>query len=253
MLSRRIIPCLDVRDGRVVKGVRFQGLRDSGDPAELAARYEHEGADEVTVLDISATPEGRGSAVETVSRVRAVLSIPLMVGGGVRCVEDAAALLNVGADKVGINTAAVRTPELLTVCAERFGAQCIVLAIDAARVGEGAPEWRVVVRSGVERTALDVVEWARRGAALGAGEILLTSWDRDGTRVGYDLELIRAVAPSVCVPVIASGGAAGPSHFFEAFVAGADAVLAAGIFHDSTCSIGAVKTYLAGRGVEVRA
>lgn len=253
MLSRRIIPCLDVRDGRVVKGVRFQGLRDSGDPAELAARYESEGADELTLLDISATPEGRGSALDTIARVRKVLSIPLAVGGGVRSVDDAAALLNVGADKVGINTAAVRSPELLTVCAERFGAQCIVLTIDAMRSNSAVSEWRVVVRSGAERTSIDAIEWARRGAALGAGEILLTSWDRDGTRSGYDLDLIRAVAKTVCVPVIASGGAAGPSHLFEAFEAGADAALAAGIFHDGTYTVKAVKAYLAQRGVEVRA
>jgi imidazole glycerol-phosphate synthase subunit HisF len=253
MLSRRIIPCLDVRDGRVVKGVRFQGLRDSGDPAELAARYESDGADEITLLDISATPEGRRSALETVARVRAVLSIPLTVGGGVRSVNDAAALLDAGADKIGINTAAVRNPTLLTECAERFGVQCIVLAIDAARTDSPSPAWRVVVRSGTDATMIDAVEWARTGAALGAGEILLTSWDRDGTRSGYDLDLIRAVASAVSVPVIASGGAAEPVHLLQALHAGADAALAAGIFHDGVFSVGGVKQFLAARGVEVRA
>lgn len=252
MLSKRIIPCLDVRDGRVVKGVRFQGLRDSGDPADLAARYESEGADEITLLDISATPSGRASAVQTVARVREVLSIPLTVGGGVRSAEDAAALLSTGADKIGINTAAVRDPDLIRACADRFGAQCVVLAIDAARVVSSA-RWRVVVRSGTTSTDLDAVEWARQAAALGAGEILLTSWDRDGTRAGYDIELLHAVSSAVGVPVIASGGAAGPADLLSAFRAGADAALAAGIFHDGLFTVATVKNYLARRGVEIRA
>jgi len=252
MLMRRIIPCLDVRDGRVVKGVRFQGLRDAGDPAELAARYEAEGADEITLLDISATPEARETAAATVAKVRRALSIPLTVGGGVRSAEDAARLLGAGADKVGINTAAVLRPDLIRECADRFGSQCIVVAVDAAGVpGEGA-RWQVVTRSGAQRTPLDAVEWAGRAASLGTGEVLLTSWDRDGTRSGYDLELTRAIAAAVGVPVIASGGAAGPEHLLGAFRAGADAVLAASIFHDGEFTVRAVKQFLLERGVEVR-
>ena len=252
MLSSRIIPCLDIRDGRVVKGIRFQDLHDSGDPAELAARYEAQGADELTLLDVSATPEARAACATTIARVREALSIPLTVGGGVRTIEDAERLLSAGADKVGINTAAVADPALITACADRFGSQCVVVAIDAARAGTDPPRWRVRVRSGSDGTPLDAVEWAARAAALGAGEILLTSWDRDGSRSGYDLPLTRAVASAVTVPVIASGGAAGPAHLLEALNAGADAVLAAGIFHDGTCTIADIKTFLAARGVEVR-
>jgi imidazole glycerol-phosphate synthase subunit HisF len=252
MLTRRIIPCLDVRDGRVVKGVRFQGLRDAGDPAELASRYEAEGADEITLLDVSATPEGRATATDTVSRVRRVLSIPLTVGGGVRREEDAARLLDSGADKVGVNTAAVERPELIRECAARFGAQCIVVAIDAVRVDPRPLSWNVVVRSGSDRTPVDAVGWARLAADLGAGEILLTSWDRDGTRAGYDLELIRAVSCAVRVPVIASGGAARPEHLLEALRAGAEAALAASIFHDREFTVGGVKAFLSSNGVEVR-
>ncbi|HEX2839113.1 MAG TPA: imidazole glycerol phosphate synthase subunit HisF [Phycisphaerales bacterium] len=252
MLTRRIIPCLDVRDGRVVKGVRFQGLRDAGDPTELAAKYEAEGADEVTLLDISATPQERATATDTVASVRRVLGIPLTVGGGVRRADDAARLLDAGADKVGLNTAAVLRPELLSECAERFGSQCIVVAIDAAR-GFGDPHrWEVRVRSGAERTPVDAVAWAARAEAMGAGEVLLTSWDRDGTRSGYDLSLTRAVASAVRIPVIASGGAAKPEDILAAFEAGADAVLAASIFHTGEFTVADVKGFLSGNGVEVR-
>lgn len=250
-LARRVIPCLDVRDGRVVKGVMFQNLRDAGDPAELAARYEDEGADELTLLDVSATTDGRAAAATTVQRVRAAISIPLSVGGGVRSVDDAARLLDAGADKVGINTAAVERPELIAECADRFGRQCVVVAIDASRTSQG--EWTVRTRSGASVTPLNAVAWARRAASLGAGEVLLTSWDRDGTRSGYDLELTRAVASAVTIPVIASGGAAGPEHLLEAIHAGADAVLAASIFHDAQHSVRSVKEFLKSQGVEVRA
>lgn len=253
MLSSRIIPCLDIRDGRVVKGVRFQNLRDAGDPAELAARYEAEGADEITLLDISATPEGRATAAQTVARVRRVLSIPLTVGGGVRAVADAARLMDSGADKIGVNTAAVARPDLITECANLFGAQCIVIAIDAAESAENLGRWVVRVRSGMGTTTIDAVAWACRAAELGAGEVLLTSWDRDGTRSGYDLALTRAVSGAVSIPVIASGGAAGPEDLLQALTAGADAVLAASIFHDGEHSIASIKRYLAARGVEIRA
>lgn len=253
MLSSRIIPCLDIRDGRVVKGVRFQNLRDAGDPAELAARYEAEGADEITLLDVSATPEGRATAAQTVARVRRVLSIPLTVGGGVRAVADATRLLDSGADKIGVNTAAVARPDLITECANLFGAQCIVIAIDAAESAETLGRWVVRVRSGMGTTTIDAVDWACRAAELGAGEVLLTSWDRDGTRSGYDLSLTRAVSGAVSIPVIASGGAAGPEDLFQALAAGADAVLAASIFHDGEHSIATIKHYLAARGVEIRA
>jgi imidazole glycerol-phosphate synthase subunit HisF len=249
MLTARIIPCLDVSHGRVVKGIRFQGLRDTGDPAERAALYERQGADEIVILDVSATPEGRGNQVETVQRVRARLGIPLTVGGGVRVLDDAGALLEAGADKVSINTAAVRHPALLTEIALRFGRQCTVLAIDAARQGGG---FEVLVNGGREGTGIDAIRWAHEGTSRGAGEILLTSWDRDGTRAGYDLELTRRVADAVRVPVIASGGAATPEHLKEAFDAGADAVLAASIFHDDEVTIGEVKRALAALGVHVR-
>lgn len=248
-LTRRVIPCLDVRDGRVVKGVRFQGLRDAGDPAEQAARYAEQGADELVVLDVSATPEGRANAAETVRAVRERIRIPLTVGGGVRRVEDAARLLDAGADKVGVNTAAVERPALLGELAERFGRQCVVLALDAARAGEG---WEVVTRSGKERTGRDAVDWAREATALGAGEILLTSWDRDGTRSGYDTALIGAISRAVEVPVIASGGANTAQHLVEALAAGADAVLAASIFHDGDTTVFALKAQLAAAGVEIR-
>jgi imidazoleglycerol phosphate synthase cyclase subunit len=249
MLARRIIPCLDVSHGRVVKGIRFQGLRDAGDPAERALLYEEQGADEIVILDVSATPEGRGNQVETVRRVRARLGIPLTVGGGVRTADDARALLEAGADKVSVNSAAVQRPELLGEIAARFGRQCTVLAIDAAR-RDGRLE--VLVKGGREGTGIDAVAWARDGTARGAGEILLTSWDRDGTRAGYDLDLTRAIAGAVRVPVIASGGAAGPEHLKEAFDAGADAVLAASIFHDGELTVADVKRALANLGVPIR-
>jgi cyclase len=249
MLTKRIIPCLDVADGRVVKGVRFQGLRDAGDPAERAALYEAQGADEIVILDVAATPEGRGHQHETVRRVRAVLSIPLTIGGGVRTAEDAAALLEAGADKVSVNTAAVDRPELLAEISQRFGAQCCVLAIDARQNGE---TFEVLVKGGREDTGRDALAWAEQAQALGVGEILLTSWDRDGTRSGYDLALTGAVAARLHVPVIASGGANSAEHIREAFEAGADAVLAASIFHDGDTTVGDVKTYLADKDVVVR-
>lgn len=251
MLTRRIIPCLDVRDGRVVKGVKFQSLRDMGDPAELAARYEREGADEIVMLDVSATNEGRATAVRTVERIRTALSIPLTVGGGVRTLEDASRLLDAGADRVSVNTAAVLRPALLTELAERFGVQCIVIAIDAAR-DTAAKSWFVSIRSGSEDVRLDAVEWAKQAASIGAGEVLLTSRDRDGTRSGYDCALLSAVSSAVDIPVVASGGASGPEHLLEGLRAGADAVLAASIFHEAQYSIADVKNYLAQRGVEVR-
>ena len=251
MLSVRVIPCLDTRDGRVVKGVRFQNLRDAGSPAELATLYERQGADEIVLLDVSATPEGRGHALETVGRVRHELSIPLTVGGGVRSTEDARALLEAGADKVGINTAAVERPAVLDELAATFGKQCIVIAVDAAQRGESAG-WEVVVRSGRERTGIDAVGWSREAAERGAGEILLTSWDRDGTHAGYDLDLVRAVAQAVGVPVVASGGAASAADLAAALAAGADAVLAASIFHDGETTVGELKERLRAGGVEVR-
>lgn len=251
MLTHRVIPCLDVRDGRVVKGIRFQGLVDAGDPAQAAARYEAEGADELVVLDVSATPEGRGNAVETVRRVREVLSIPLTVGGGVRRVEDAGALLDAGADKVSVNTAAVRDPGFVDRIAARFGSQCTVVAVDAARRA-GGPGWEVVVHSGKERTGQDAIAWCREVVARGAGEILLTSWDRDGTKSGYDLALLEAASGAVNVPIIASGGAAHPAHLAEALRAGACAVLAASIFHYGEYTVAAVKEALAADGFEVR-
>ncbi len=250
MLTRRVIPCLDVRDGRVVKGVRFQGLRDAGDPALLSAAYEAQGADELILLDVSATTDGRGHQLETVRRVRAKLSIPMTVGGGVRVADDAAALLLAGADKVSVNTAAVLEPTLLRDMARRFGSQCTVLAIDAAQAEPG--KWEVVIRSGRERVGEDAVAWAKEAEALGAGEILLTSWDRDGTRSGYDLALLRAVSEAVNVPVIASGGAHAPQHMAQAIEAGADAVLAASIFHDGDYTVTALKLALRELGVEVR-
>jgi cyclase len=252
MLTRRVIPCLDVKDGRVVKGVRFQGLRDAGDPAERALAYELQGADELVLLDVSATPEGRGNALETVRRVRAVLSIPLTVGGGVKTLDDARALLEAGADKVSVNTAAVVTPALLDALAREFGSQCTVLAIDAARTADGLAA-EVVIRSGRERTGREVVGWAREAVARGVGELLLTSWDRDGTRSGYDLELLSSVATQVPVPVIASGGAAHAGHLAEALEHHASAVLAASIFHDGDLTVADVKAVLRGRGFEVRA
>ena len=248
-LTRRIIPCLDIRAGRVVKGIRFQGLRDTGDPAELAEAYADQGADEICLLDVSATPEGRSAALETVARVRARVAIPLTVGGGVQGVGDAQRLLDAGADKIGVNTAAVSEPALLSHMADRLGSQCVVLAVDAARCGAS---WEVVTRSGRQRTGRDALAWCREGQRRGAGEILLTSWDRDGTRQGYDLALVRSVSASVRVPVIASGGAASAADLAEAFDAGAGAALAASVFHDGDMTVADVKRALSRRGIAVR-
>lgn len=250
MLTRRLIPCLDTRDGRVVKGRQFQNLRDAGSPALLAHAYDASGADELVLLDVTATPEGRTNALHTVRDVRAVLTIPLTVGGGVRSVADAEALLTEGADKVAVNTAALENPALLTELATRFGQQCITLAIDAA--GDGQGSWRVFSRSGTTATTRDAVTWAREAEQLGAGEILLTSIDRDGTREGFDISLVHAVSSQVRLPVIASGGARTAEDLFLAIEAGADAVLAASMFHDGDTTVNAVKDYLASRGVEVR-
>ena len=249
MLTVRIIPCLDVRDGKVVKGVKFQNLRDAGDPAALAAEYERQGADELTMLDVSATPEGRKTAAQTVKSVRRILALPMLVGGGVRVGDDAATLLEAGADKVSANTAAVERPALIDELALRFGSQCTVLAIDAAEF-EGSFE--VVTRSGTHRTGSDAIDWAREGVDRGAGEILLTSWDRDGTRSGYHLELIERVADAVPVPIIASGGADSAQHLAEAVRAGATGLLAASIFHDADLTVGDLKRDLRSLGVEVR-
>ncbi|HEX6944007.1 MAG TPA: imidazole glycerol phosphate synthase subunit HisF [Gemmatimonadaceae bacterium] len=249
-LAVRIVPCLDVLDGRVVKGVHFTNLRDAGDPAEQAARYEAQGADEIVLLDIAASPARRATQVETVRQVRKVLGIPLTVGGGVRSVNDARELLTAGADKVSVNSAAVERPELLGELAGEFGSQCVVLAIDARR---NASSWDVLVMGGRQRiTGLDAVDWATRGACAGAGEILLTSWDRDGTRDGCDLELLTAVSHSVRIPVIASGGIGTRAHVADAIAAGADAVLAASVFHDGDETVSGIKSELWGRGVRVR-
>lgn len=250
MLTRRVIPCLDTLDGRVVKGRQFMQLRDVGSPVSLACRYEQEGADELVLLDIGATPEGRAHAVKMVRAIRQDLGIPLTVGGGVRAVTDAEALLTAGADKIAVNTAAVRSPQLLSELTARFGSQCITLAVDAAADGCGG--WQVFVRSGTTVVPRSVVVWAVEAEALGAGEILLTSIDRDGTREGFDLELIATIASQVSVPVIASGGARAPADLLAALDAGADAVLAASMFHDGDVSIGETKQFLAARGVRVR-
>lgn len=249
MLANRVIPCLDIDDGRVVKGVRFQGLRDAGDPVECASAYEEQGGDEIVLLDVSATPQGRANNLGVVEAVRRVLSIPLTVGGGVREPDDAARFLAAGADKVGVNTAAVDRPELIAEMSTRFGAQCTVVAVDAAAKGGS---WEVVVRSGKVRTGLDAVEWCQKAVVQGAGEILLTSWDRDGTGVGYDLELIRRVATAVNVPVIASGGASGHAHLAAAIEAGASATLVASILHDGVTTVDRLKAGLTNAGIEVR-
>jgi cyclase len=249
----RVIPCLDVANGRVVKGVRFANLRDMGDPATMAAAYESQGADELVMLDVCATIESRRAAVATVQAVRRSVSIPVTVGGGVATVDDAKALLDVGADKVAINSAAVQDPALIARLATRFGRQCVVVAIDAARdASRPGDHWNVVVRSGRERTSLDVVEWAREAASRGAGEVLLTSRDRDGTRDGYDLALLEAVCGGVEIPVIASGGAHSPDHLAAALASGASAVLAASIFHEAEYTVGHIKAALSSRGMEVR-
>jgi len=251
MLCRRVIPCLDVADGRVVKGTRFVDLVDEGDPPELAARYAAEGADELVFLDISAAPEGRSTLLEIVERTARRAFIPLTVGGGVRSVDEMRDVLRAGADKVSLNTAAVAHPELISRCAAQFGRQAVVVAIDARRTREGG--WEVLVRGGRETTDLDAVRWAVRAVELGAGELLVTSIDRDGTQAGFDTELLRAISGRVEVPVIASGGAAGPADFVAAVVdGGADAVLAASIFHRGIHTIDAVKAAMAAAGLPVR-
>ena len=250
MLRKRIIPCLDVKEGRVVKGVRFADLRDQGDPVEAARRYDAEGADEITFLDITASHEARGTLLDVVARTADAVFTPLTVGGGVRSEEDVHALLHAGADKVAINTAAVLDPELLERVAQRWGNQAIVIAIDAKRAGEG---WTVMTHGGRRDSGRDAIAWAREAAQRGAGEVLLTSFDRDGTREGYDLELTRAVSEAVPVPVIASGGAGELEHLAEVLSVGkADAALAASIFHEGQHTIAETKAYLARRGVPVR-
>lgn len=250
MLTRRLIACLDVQDGRVVKGVKFQSLRDAGDPVALAERYEAEGADEIVFLDIAASVENRGATFDLLRRTAERLFIPLTLGGGVGSADDVGAALRSGADKVSVNSAAVRRPALLTEAAERFGAQCVVASIDAAREAGG---WRVYIRGGRTKTALDAVDWARECAARGAGEILLTSIDRDGGRGGYDLGLTRAVAAAVSVPVIASGGAGSAADVCAALLdGGADAALVAGILHDGTVSVTELKSGMLRAGLLVR-
>ena len=250
MLAKRIIPCLDVKDGRTVKGVNFVGLRDAGHPVELAAKYSDEGADELVFLDISATNEGRKTFASLVSEIARTINIPFTVGGGISAVGDIGRLLEAGADKVSINTAAVRTPELIAEAARNFGSQCVVLAIDVKR---GESGWRVFLNGGRVATDLDAVGWIQRGVELGAGEVLLTSMDADGTKDGFDLDLTRKISESVPVPVIASGGAGRIEDFADVFVRGrADAALAASVFHYGEIAIPDLKSFLRMRGVEVR-
>ena len=254
-LAKRIIPCLDVDGGRVVKGVQFVDIRDAGDPVEVAQRYDEQGADEITFLDITASHEDRDTMVHVVEDVAGQVFIPLTVGGGIRKVEDIRAMLNAGADKVAINTAAVHNPEFVKEAAEKFGSQCIVVAIDAKRVSaEGEPDrWEIFTHGGRKPTGIDAVEWARKMVDYGAGEILLTSMDRDGTRIGFDLALTRAISDAVCVPVIASGGVGNLDHLSEGVTEGhADAVLAASIFHFAEYSIEEAKRHMAAAGIEMR-
>lgn len=254
MLARRLIPCLDVKDGRVVKGINFLSLRDAGDPVEQAAAYDAQGADEICYLDISAAPEGRSTLVDVVARTADQVFAPLTVGGGVRSVGDAERLLEAGADKIAINTAAIRDPALVAACAARFGSQAIVVAIDAKRrpAAGAALAWEVFSHGGRTPEGLEVVAWCRRLADLGAGELLVTSMDRDGTGSGYDTALVAAVAGAVPIPVIASGGVGELAHLAAGLEAGADAVLAASIFHFGQHTIGEAKAYLAARGIAVR-
>jgi cyclase len=253
MLAKRIIPCLDVTNGRVVKGVNFVELRDAGDPVEIAARYNEQGADELTFLDITATSDGRDVILHIIEAVASQVFIPLTVGGGVRTVADVRRLLNAGADKVSFNSAAVASPEVIREAAAKYGSQCIVVAIDAKQRAGGAAGWDVYTHGGRRNTGLDAVEWARRVTALGAGEILLTSMDRDGTKSGFDLALTRAVADAVAVPVIASGGVGSLEHLSDGIrIGGADAVLAASIFHYGEFSVREAKALLARDGVAVR-
>ena len=249
--TKRIIPCLDVKDGRVVKGTNFVGLRDAGNPVELAAKYDEEGADELVFLDITASSDKRNTMVQVASDCASQVFIPFTVGGGIRTTEDMRALLKAGADKISLNTAAIKRPELISEGAEKFGRQCIVLAVDARRNGENS--WEVYINGGRTPTGLDCLEWIKKAVDLGAGEILLTSMDADGTKAGYDIPLTRAVSEAVQVPVIASGGAGELSHFYDVLTEGkADAVLAASVFHYGQFSIRQVKEYLKSRGVEVR-
>ncbi len=261
-LAKRIIPCLDVNAGRVVKGVNFLALRDAGDPVEVARRYDGEGADELTFLDITATADERDLILPIIEAVASQVFIPLTVGGGVRTVEDYRRLLNAGADKISVNSSAIANPQLIADAAAKYGSQCVVVAIDAKRVPPGAdassdadvsPRWEVFTHGGRRATGLDAVEWAQKMAALGAGEILLTSMDRDGTKSGFDLQLTRAVSDAVSVPVIASGGVGGLAHLAEGITLGhADAVLAASIFHYGEHSVGEAKRFMAARGIPVR-
>ena len=254
-LAKRIIPCLDVDKGRVVKGVNFVDIRDAGDPVEIARRYNDQGADEITFLDITATHEARDTTVQTVERIAEQVFIPLTVGGGIRTVADIRRMLNAGADKVGINSAAITNPEFVREAADRFGAQCIVVAIDAKRVSADGetPRWEIFTHGGRKATGIDAVEWARRMTGYGAGEILLTSMDRDGTKAGFDLQLVRAVSDAVAVPVIASGGVGSLDHLVDGVIeGGADAVLAASIFHFGQFTVPQAKRYMAERGIEVR-
>lgn len=253
MLAKRIIPCLDVDNGRVVKGVRFLEIKDAGDPVEIARRYDKEGADEITFLDITASAHDRDTMVHVVEQVAGEIFIPLTVGGGIRTLEDIRRMLNAGADKVSINSAAVARPEFVREAAERFGSQCIVVAIDAKRVSDEPKRWEIFTHGGRKSTGLDAIEWARRMVEYGAGEILLTSMDRDGTKSGFDLELTRAISDAVAVPVIASGGVGSLDHLADGVIDGkADAVLAASIFHFAEYTIREAKEHMARRGVEVR-
>ena len=251
MLAKRIIPCLDVRDGRVVKGVNFVNIRDAGDPVELASYYSAQGADEIVFLDITATSDGRNTVADVVERTAAQVFVPLTVGGGIRSLEDFHLLLRAGADKISVNSAAVKDPALISRAAERFGSQCVVLAIDARRRPEG--NYEVVVAGGRTPMGLDAVEWAREGQRRGAGEILLTSMDADGTKAGFDLEMTRAVTRAVSIPVIASGGCGSLEHFAQVFEqTGCDAALAASLFHFGELTVPQVKEYLASRNIPVR-
>ena len=251
MLAKRIIPCLDVRDGRVVKGVNFVNIRDAGDPVELARFYSDQGADEIVFLDITATHEARKTVADVVERTAEQVFVPLTVGGGIRTLDDFRELLRAGADKISVNSAAVARPELITEAAERFGSQCVVLAVDARSRGDGT--WEVVVAGGRKPTGLDLLEWVKKGEALGAGEILLTSMDADGTKAGFDLPMTKAVTEAVGIPVIASGGCGSLSHFAEVFEeTGCDAALAASLFHFGELTVPQVKDYLRTRNIPVR-
>lgn len=253
MLTRRIIPCLDVKEGRVVKGVNFVGLRDAGDPVQLAAMYDRQGADELVFLDITASHEKRGLIFDLAARVAEEVFIPFTVGGGISSVEDFRRILATGADKVSINSAAIRNPDLIRAASEKFGAQCVVVAIDPKKTGNTPSGWEVHVNGGRTPTGIDALEWAEKAYALGAGEFLVTSMDADGTLAGYDLPLTRAIAEIVPIPVIASGGAGTPDHIADAFTEGkADAALLASILHDGTYTVGQLKERLAERGIPVR-